>query len=57
MRYYVRIAYKTKNTYKDEYGNLLKNKKVIDQFDKLYIVPTYKDVKFYCLKKKYMLPQ
>ena len=53
MRYYVRIAYKTKNTYKDEYGNLLKNKKVIDQFDKLYIVPTYKDVKFYYFSKTY----
>lgn len=52
MRYYVRIAYKTKNTYKDQYGNLLQNKKIIEQFDKLYIVPTYKDVKFYCLKKK-----
>ena len=52
MRYYVRITYKKKNTYKDQYGNLLKNKKIIDQFDKLYIVPTYKDIKFYCLKSK-----
>lgn len=52
MRYYIRITYKTKNNYKDQYGNLLKNKKIIEQFDKLYIVPTYKDIKFYCLKKK-----
>ena len=52
MRYYVRITYKTKNIYKDQYGNLLKNKKIIEQFDKLYIVPAYKDVKFYNLQNK-----
>ena len=38
MMYYIRISYKTKNTYKDQYGNSLKNKKIIDQFDKLYCV-------------------
>lgn len=52
MMYYIRISYKTKNTYKDQYGNSLKNKKIIDQFDKLYIVPSYKEVKFYYLKNK-----
>ena len=43
MKYFIRICYKTKNIYKDQYGNMLKNKKMIDQFDKLYIAPTYKD--------------
>ena len=52
MRYYIRITYKTKNIYKDQYGNLLKSKKIIDQFDKLYIVPTYKHIKFYNDKNK-----
>ena len=52
MKYYIRISYKIKNNYKDQYGNLLKNKKLIEEFDKLYIVPTYKKVKFYYLKDK-----
>ena len=52
MRYYIRITYKTKNIYKDQYGNLLKSQKLIDQFDKLYIVPTYKHIKFYNDKNK-----
>ena len=52
MRYYIRITYKTKNNYKDQHGNILKNKKIIEQFDKLYVVPAYKDVKFYSMKGK-----
>lgn len=52
MMYYIRFSYKTKNTYKDQYGISLKNKRMIEQFDKLYIVPAYKEVKFHYLKNK-----
>ena len=52
MKYFIRICYKTKNIYKDQYGNMLKNKKMIDQFDKLYIAPTYKDIRFFNTKSK-----
>ena len=46
MKYYVRIYLKKGNIYKDNHGKELKKKNVIDQFNKLYIVPRYKDTKF-----------
>ena len=52
MKYFIRICYKTKNIYKDQYGNMLKNKKMVEQFNKLYIPPTYKDIKFFNTKSK-----
>ena len=47
MKYYVRIIKKSGNIYKDNRGNLLNKKNLIDEFNKLYIVPIYKDTKFF----------
>jgi len=52
MKYYVRIYLKKGNIYKDNHGKELKKKNVIDQFNKLYIVPRYKDTKFFNENKK-----
>ena len=52
MKYFIKICYKTKNIYRDQYGNMLKNRKIIENFDKLYIAPNYKDIKFFNTKSK-----
>ena len=52
MKYYIRIISKKGYKYKDNNGNILKKKQLIDQFNKLYIVPIYKQTKFYKTKEK-----
>ena len=52
MKYYVRIQCKSGYKYKDNMGNILKKQKLIEQFNKLYIVPIYKQTKFFKTKEK-----
>jgi len=52
MKYYIRIVCKSGYRYKDNSGNKLNKQKLIDQFNKLYIVPIYKQTKFFKTKEK-----
>ena len=52
MKYYIRIVCKKGYKYKDNNGNMLKKQKLIDEFNKLYIVPIYKQTKFFKTKEK-----